>query len=138
VADALGECRGGGGRAGCRVGRRVYVRSSFIDDKKTSISRYGWKGPIRIGDMKYGSGNATVARVTGDDQVQLWGQWHFSGQCVGMLQVSVLGLKASLPSQRSALRLYTRSCRVEGLGLRGGGCVGLQGCALSYGCASWD
>lgn len=67
--------------------RRVHVRTSYIDDKQTSISRYGWKGPIRIGDMKYGSGKESIAHVTGDDEVQVWGQWHFGGPCVGLFQV---------------------------------------------------
>ena len=49
-------------------------------------SRYYWDKPIRIGTMKFGSGNASVARVVGDDQAQIWGQWHYAGPATGIYQ----------------------------------------------------
>jgi hypothetical protein len=36
--------------------------------------------------MPRGSGNYSVARITGDDKVQLWGKWHYQGTCVGVYQ----------------------------------------------------
>lgn len=35
---------------------------------------------------QYGSGKHTVARVCGDDEVQLWGRWEFQGPAVGIYQ----------------------------------------------------
>ena len=67
-------------------GRRIFVSSSYRLKSKQVLNRYSWEKPIRIGTMKYGSGNASVVRVAGDDKVQIWGQWHYAGQCSGIYQ----------------------------------------------------
>ncbi|KAJ1474878.1 hypothetical protein T484DRAFT_1910727 [Baffinella frigidus] len=66
-------------------GRRIFVRTSFNEDKEV-VDRYRWDGLIRIGDMQYGTGKQSVMRVAGDDQIQLWGQWHFAGESVGVVE----------------------------------------------------
>lgn len=69
-------------------GRRIYVSASSAVLKANDLksNRYYWDKPIRIGTMKYGSGNATSVRVAGDDQTQIWGQWHFAGATTGIFQ----------------------------------------------------
>jgi hypothetical protein len=72
-------------------GRRVYVTEAVNnggvgDPVGRRFDRYTWESTIRIGTMKYGSGNNSVARITGDDKVQLWGKWHFQGQAIGVFQ----------------------------------------------------
>jgi hypothetical protein len=68
-------------------GRRIFVKSSVPMTKdEDDYMRYGWRGLIRIGDMPGGTGNHTVARISGDDEAQLWGKWHFQGTSIGIFQ----------------------------------------------------
>jgi hypothetical protein len=70
-------------------GRRIFVSSSYnsrLPKPEQLQNRYSWDKPIRIGTMKFGSGNASSVRVSGDDEAQIWGQWHFAGPATGILQ----------------------------------------------------
>lgn len=68
-------------------GRRIFVKSSVPETKdEDDYMRHSWKGLIRVGDMPGGTGNHTVARISGDDEVQLWGKWHFQGTSIGVFQ----------------------------------------------------
>ena len=72
-------------------GRRIYVSEAVPnggagDALGRRFERYAWDSTIRVGTMPRGTGNHTVARIAGDDQVQLWGKWHFQGPCVGIIQ----------------------------------------------------
>lgn len=68
-------------------GRRIFVSSTYFSKKQDVLqTRYSWDKPIRIGTMQFGSGNSSVVRVAGDDEVQLWGQWHFAGPSAGIFQ----------------------------------------------------
>ena len=68
------------------TGRRIYLSTSYDLTAKERRNRYYWNKPIRIGTMKFGSGNESVVRVTGDDEVQAWGQWHYAGPTAGIYQ----------------------------------------------------
>jgi hypothetical protein len=67
-------------------GRRIFVSSSYQLKSNSVKNRYSWLKPIRIGTMKYGSGNTSVVRVAGDDKAQIWGQWHYAGHSAGIYQ----------------------------------------------------
>jgi len=68
-------------------GRRIFVSSTYDSKRRNTLqNRYYWDKPIRIGTMQFGSGNGSVVRVAGDDEAQVWGQWHFAGPSAGIFQ----------------------------------------------------